>query len=81
VTPAERRDENLADRFEAPPRCLCYNGTLPGLADRDIPIGLNAALGLVSDECGLICDDCTTRLIETNALHSGNVLHRRRRQV
>ena len=50
---------------EAPRRCLSCNGIIAGLADQDLGIGLNIKLGLVSDECALICNACTAKLIET----------------
>ena len=49
---------------EAPRRCLSCNGIIAGLADQDLGIGLNIKLGLVSDECALICNACTAKLIE-----------------
>ena len=48
-------------------RCLSCNGIIAGLADQDLAIGLNVKLGLVSDECGLICNECTAKLIESRA--------------
>ena len=54
------------ERWEdAQPRCLSCNGIIAGLADQDLGIGLNIKLGLVSDECALICNACTAKLIET----------------
>jgi hypothetical protein len=55
-------DENSS--LEAPRRCLNCNGIISGLVDEDLGIGLNIKLGLVSDECGLVCDACTVKLIE-----------------
>jgi hypothetical protein len=49
-------------------RCLSCNGIIPGLADQDLAIGLNIKLGLVSDECALICNECTAKLIEAKGL-------------
>jgi hypothetical protein len=56
------------DRWEdVQRRCLSCNGIIAGLADQDLGIGLNIKLGLVSDECALICDACTAKLIEMRA--------------
>jgi len=45
-------------------RCLCCNGVIVGAPDEDTAIGFSPVLGLVSDECAFICNDCTARLIE-----------------
>lgn len=45
------------------PRCICCEGVVQISPDRDTSLGFNLALGLVSDECALICDGCTSRLI------------------
>ena len=45
------------------PRCVCCAGVIEISPDQDMSLGLNVALGLVSDECALICDGCTSRLI------------------
>jgi hypothetical protein len=50
-------------RVEAQHRCLNCNGIIVGLADQDLGLGLNVKLGLVSDQCALVCNDCTARLI------------------
>lgn len=55
-------DENRS--VDAPRKCLSCNGIIAGLADQDLGIGLNIKLGLVSDECALICNACTAKLIE-----------------
>ena len=48
-------------------RCVSCNGVIAGVSEEDAEIGLNSALGLVSDECAFICNDCTARLIEAAA--------------
>lgn len=58
-------------RVEARPRCSSCNGIIAGLADQDLGIGLNIELGLVSDECALVCDECTAKLIDARATVSG----------
>ena len=45
-------------------RCICCGGTIEMLPNQDLSLGLSVSLGLVSDECALICDGCTSRLIE-----------------
>ncbi|MGY8677233.1 hypothetical protein Q2941_05375 [Bradyrhizobium sp. UFLA05-153] len=45
-------------------RCLSCNGVIAGLAGQDLGLGLDTRFGLVSDECALICNECTARLIE-----------------
>ena len=45
-------------------RCLSCNGIIPGLADQDLAVGLDLMLGLVSDACALICNECTAKLTE-----------------
>jgi hypothetical protein len=42
-------------------RCLCCNGIITGLSDQDLSVGLDATLGLVSDECALL-----TRFLHAN---------------
>jgi hypothetical protein len=49
-------------------RCECCDRVIPGLADDDLAVGLDARLGLVSDACALICSDCTARLIDARLL-------------
>lgn len=44
-------------------RCMCCTGVIEISPDQDASLGLNVALGLVSDECALICNDCTSQLI------------------
>ena len=46
-------------------RCSHCDRVIPALADEDLAAGLDVKLGLVSDECALICNECTARLIET----------------
>jgi len=60
-------------------RCLCCNGEITGLPDEDTAIGLSPVLGLVSDECAFICNDCTARLIEAEAAQKVKATASRRR--
>lgn len=62
---------------EAPRRCLSCNGVIEGLGDQDLGIGLNIRLGLVSDECALICNECTAKLIELRPAGRTAVTRRR----
>jgi hypothetical protein len=50
------------------PRCLCCDGAIVDMSDQVTEIGLDLRLGLVSDECALICNGCTAKLIEARAL-------------
>jgi len=45
-------------------RCLCCGGIIENLRDEALSIGLDLKLGIVSDECALICDGCAAKLIE-----------------
>jgi hypothetical protein len=45
-------------------RCLCCGGVIANLSEETLPVGLDLKLGLVADECALICNACTVRLIE-----------------
>jgi hypothetical protein len=54
--------------IERSPRCLCCDGIISDLSDQAVAVGLDLKLGLVSDECALICNDCTAKLIEARAL-------------
>jgi hypothetical protein len=47
--------------------CLCCAGVISDFPDRADAVGLDLELGLVSDECALICNDCTAKLIEARA--------------
>ena len=58
-------------------RCSCCDRVIPLLPDEDFAVGLNVELGLVSDECALICNACTASLIETR-MREGAISPRRR---
>lgn len=58
-------------------RCLCCGGVIAGLSDEDISVGLDATLGLVSDECAFSCNDCTARLIEVAAAQRAHTSRRK----
>ena len=71
------------ERADVPPsgaqhRCLCCGGIIEIPPDQDLSVGLNLTLGLVSDECALICDDCTTRLIAARPVQKPAVRGRRK---
>ncbi|MBR0870702.1 hypothetical protein JQ633_10060 [Bradyrhizobium tropiciagri] len=57
-------------------RCVCCDGIIEGLTD-DGAIGLDARIGLVSDECAFVCNDCTARLIQAAALRKREMVHRK----
>jgi hypothetical protein len=70
--------EAVDDRWvDTQHRCLSCNGIITGLAGQDLGIGLNTKLGLVSDECALICNECTAKLIETRAAGGASGARRR----
>jgi hypothetical protein len=48
-------------------RCLYCDRVIPALADEDLAVGFDSRLGLVSDECALVCNECTAKLIETRS--------------
>jgi len=48
-------------------QCLCCGGVIAGLAD-DGAVGFDARIGLFTDECAVVCDDCTAGLIEAAAV-------------
>ena len=72
VPPGEERGS-----LDAPRRCRGCNGIIEGLADQDLGIGLNIKLGLVSDECALVCNACTAKLIEKRPAAATSVMRRR----
>ena len=59
------------------PRCICCNGFIEMSLDEDISLGLNLKLGLVSDECALICDGCAARLAAARAAETTPARKRR----
>ena len=48
-------------------RCLYCDRVIPTLPDVDLAVGLHSKLGLVSDECALVCNECTAKLIEARS--------------
>jgi hypothetical protein len=52
------------------PRCTCCGGVIETSTDQDMSLGLSISLGLVSDECALICNSCTAQLISANAANT-----------
>jgi hypothetical protein len=50
---------------------MCCDGVIANLPVEAFSIGLDLGLGLVSDECALICNDCTARLIEARKFGAG----------
>jgi len=47
-------------------RCACCEGIIENLSSEAVPSGLDLRLALGSDECVLVCNDCTARLVEAN---------------
>ena len=58
-------------------RCSCCDGVIANLSEDTLPLGLDLRLGLVADECALICNACTRRLIEARALQAPATSRRR----
>jgi len=61
AVPAQQANSDLQHR------CMCCGGVIENLSDEATSIGLDLKLGLVSDECALICNDCTTLLAAAKA--------------
>ena len=55
-------ERELASRHQ----CVCCGGVIDGLAD-DGAIGLDARIGLFTDECAFVCNECTASLIAAAA--------------
>ena len=51
-------------------RCMCCDGVIANLSEETIPVGLDLRLGLVADECALVCNACTMRLIEARKIQT-----------
>lgn len=47
-------------------QCVCCAGVIDGLAD-DAAIEFDARVGLFTDECAFVCNDCTASLIAATA--------------
>ena len=75
VAPALAAADDRLEDFQH--RCLSCNGIIAGLAGQDLGVGLNIKLGLVSDECALICNGCTAKLIELRPPAGMSVTRRR----
>jgi hypothetical protein len=57
-------------------QCICCGGAIDGLTD-DGAIGIDARLGLFSDECAFVCNECTTSLMRAAALRKREMVHRK----
>ncbi|WGS01128.1 hypothetical protein MTX26_10050 [Bradyrhizobium sp. ISRA443] len=57
-------------------RCLCCGGVIDGLTD-DGATGIEARIGLFSDECAFVCNACTASLIRAAALRKREMVHRK----
>ncbi len=60
-------------------RCISCGGVIDMPPDLDLGLGLNLRLGLVSDECALICDACTVQLTAAQTAQKPVAPDRRRR--
>jgi predicted Rossmann-fold nucleotide-binding protein len=65
--------DDVAGRFGsgAQHRCVCCDRVIASLPDEVLSMGLNTTLGLVSEECALICNGCTAGLMEAAARVTG----------
>jgi hypothetical protein len=61
---------------DAQHRCMCCGGVIANFPEEAFSIGLDLKLGLVSDECALICNDCTAKLVEARRLQTGSASSR-----
>jgi hypothetical protein len=59
----EAREPADLRRLDARFRCLCCNGVIETLFDRDVSHGLDLKMGFVFGEYSFICDGCTATLI------------------
>jgi hypothetical protein len=58
-------------------RCLRCGDVIDGIAD-DGALGLDARLGLISDECAFVCNSCTASLIKAAAVRrKREMVHRK----
>ena len=60
---------NLAGQQPAPePRyqCAVCEGIIENLSDEAVPSGLDPRFGFIFDECVLICNACTSQLVQAN---------------
>ena len=55
-------ERELASRHQ----CVCCGGVIEGLAD-DGAIGFDVRIGLFTDECAFVCNECTASLIAAAA--------------
>jgi len=45
-------------------QCACCEGIIVNLSGETTPSGLDLKLNFIADECLLICNACTSRLVE-----------------
>lgn len=48
-------------------QCAVCEGIIENLSDEALPSGLDPRIGFFSDECVLICNACTSQLVQANA--------------
>lgn len=57
-------------------RCMCCGGVIDGLAD-DEAIEFDARIGLFTDECAFVCNNCTASLIAAAARRRQETVRRK----
>ncbi|MGN1285895.1 MAG: hypothetical protein ACI4XG_04840 [Bradyrhizobium sp.] len=57
-------------------QCVCCGGVIDGLADDDA-VGLDARIGLFTDACAFVCNECTASLIAAAARRRQENVRRR----
>ncbi|WP_128971416.1 hypothetical protein [Bradyrhizobium tropiciagri] len=62
--------------FASRHQCVCCGGVIDGLTDDDA-VGLDARIGLFTDACAFVCNECTASLIADAARRRQEVVRRR----
>jgi len=57
-------------------RCVCCGGVIDGLAD-DAAIAFDARIGLFTDACAFVCNECTASLIADAARRRQEMIRRK----
>ncbi|GKQ52268.1 hypothetical protein [Bradyrhizobium sp. Ce-3] len=65
-------ERELASRHQ----CACCAGIIDGIIDDDA-IGLDARIGLFTDACAFVCNECTASLIAAAARRRQEMVRRK----